>query len=57
MFQDIAPHVYHNEMRFRQPEPDDFVLHYCEKDFSICAKRRTGLSCLRSDRWVRIKHS
>lgn len=31
MLQDIMPHVYHNEMRFRQPEPGDFVLHYREK--------------------------
>ena len=26
MFQEIAPHVYHNEMRFDAPERDDYVI-------------------------------
>lgn len=26
MFQEIAPHVYHNEMRFDAPQPDDFTV-------------------------------
>lgn len=28
MLQDIAPHVYHNEMQFAAPKEDDFVLHF-----------------------------
>lgn len=43
MFQDIAPHVYHNEMRFRQPEPDDFVLHYCEKGLLYLRETPDGI--------------
>ena len=43
MFQDIAPHVYHNEMRFRQPEPDDFVLHYREKGLLYLRETPDGI--------------
>ena len=28
MIQDIAPHVYHNEMKWKQPDGEDFVLCY-----------------------------
>jgi NAD+ diphosphatase len=32
MLQDIAPHVYRNEMSFRAPGPDDYVLAFSGKD-------------------------
>ena len=28
MLQDIAPHIYHNQMSWKEPEADDFVLCY-----------------------------
>ena len=28
MLQDIAPHIYHNQMSWKEPESDDFVLCY-----------------------------
>jgi len=32
MLQNIAPHVYHNEISFRAPGPDDYVLAFSGKD-------------------------
>lgn len=32
MIQDIAPHIYHNEMRFSAPRADDLVLHFLPDD-------------------------
>ncbi len=43
MLQDIMPHVYHNEMRFRQPEPGDFVLHYREKGLLYLRETPDGI--------------
>ena len=28
MLQDIVPHIYHNQMSWKEPEADDFVLCY-----------------------------
>ena len=30
MIQDIAPHIYHNEMSWQAPAPDDYVLLFSE---------------------------
>ena len=43
MLQDIAPHIYHNEMRFQQPKPDDFVLHYREKGLLYLRETPDGI--------------
>lgn len=32
MIQDIAPHIYHNEMQFCAPRQDDLVLHFLPDD-------------------------
>lgn len=51
MLQDIAPHVYHNEMCFQPPQPEDLVLHYhagalylrsSEQGFSLPTLRQIG---------------
>ena len=31
MLQDIAPHIYHNQMSWKAPEADDFVLCYLDR--------------------------
>ena len=36
MIQDIAPHIYHNEMSWQAPAPDDYVLLFSEKG-EVCA--------------------
>ena len=36
MIQDIAPHIYHNEMSWQAPAPDDCVLLFSEKG-EVCA--------------------
>ncbi len=36
MIQDIAPHIYHNEMSWQTPAPDDCVLLFSEKG-EVCA--------------------
>ena len=35
MIQDIAPHVYHNEYRLREPKPDDVVLSYSGREIYL----------------------
>lgn len=36
MIQDIFPHVYHNEMKWKQPDADDLILCYGEKRVLYC---------------------
>ena len=31
MIQDIAPHIYHNEISFQTPAPTDYVLYFSPK--------------------------
>ena len=41
MIQDIAPHIYHNEMSWQQPAADDLVLSFSERG-EVCAKNEAG---------------
>ena len=57
MIQDIFPHVYHNEMKWKQPDGEDFVLCYgpgrilyCKvADNTILLPRVADLPALRED--------
>ena len=42
MIQDIAPHVYHNEISFQTPAPTDYVLYFSPKH-SLYVCNRDGL--------------
>ena len=41
MIQDIAPHIYHNEMSWQSPRGDDLVLLFSENG-EVCAQSREG---------------
>ena len=41
MIQDIAPHIYHNEMSWQSPRGDDLVLLFSENG-EVCAQNREG---------------
>ena len=36
MIQDIFPHVYHNEMKWKIPDQEDFVLCYGKEHILYC---------------------
>ena len=42
MIQDIAPHIYHNEISFQTPAPTDYVLYFSPKH-SLYVCNRDGL--------------
>ena len=41
MIQDIAPHIYHNEMSWQSPRGDDLVLLFSENG-EVCARNSAG---------------
>lgn len=44
MLQDIMPHVYHNEMSWKQPEAEDAVLHYQKKGLLYLRRTDDGVA-------------
>lgn len=46
MFQDIEPHVFHNEYCIRQPEADDLLISVRKRDILVSRK---GLEALKDD--------
>lgn len=44
MIQDIAPHIYHNEMSWQSPAPDDLVLCFTEQGEVLARCRDAHLS-------------
>lgn len=45
MIQDIAPHVYHNEMSFAAAQPEDYVLYFTPQR-TLYVKETDGVLCL-----------
>lgn len=50
MFQDIFPHVYHNEISWKQPEPEDAALCFGAGETLLCRidEGRPVLPCIRA---------
>ena len=55
MIQDIAPHIYHNEMSWQAPSGDDCVLLFSESG-EVCARKEAGHLYLPSVREVGLAH-
>lgn len=36
MLQDLYPHIYHNEISWKQPEPEDYALVYAPDRTVYC---------------------
>lgn len=57
MLQDLYPHIYHNEMAWKAPAPDDYALIFAPDGTVYCDLTDGALTLPRIRMWGRERHS